>query len=114
MPSIRRTVGALALAVVVTGLSACGDVIGSGDATIIVQNNASASVRELYISECDDESWGGDELGTEETIAPGADREFDVEAGCYDLLAIFIDDTEAEDFAIELDEGDEFTWELID
>ena len=112
--NIRRTIGTLALGVTFA-LTGCDDVIGAGgDATIIVENNASISVRELYISECDDLEWGQDELGPTETISPGEDRAFDVDAGCYDLQAEFLDDSFAEDFGIELGEGDEFTWELVD
>ena len=112
--NIRRTIGTLALAASFA-LTGCDDVIGTGgDATIIVENNASISVREINISDCDDLEWGEDELGPTETIAPGEDRAFDVDTGCYDLRAEFLDDSFAEDFNIELDEGDEFTWELVD
>ena len=110
--NIRRTIGTLALAVALTG---CDDVIGAGDdATIIVENHASVSVREIYISDCGDELWGEDQLGANETIAPGRDREFGVDAGCYDLRAVFLDGSSAEDYDIDLDDGDEFTWELVD
>ena len=112
--NIRRTLGTLVLGATL-GLTACDDVIGTGDdATIIVENNASVSVREIYISECEDDTWGDDRLGPTETISPGNDRAFGVDAGCYDLRAEFLDDTFAEDFGIDLDDGDEFTWELVD
>lgn len=112
--NIRRTVGILTLGAAF-GLTGCDDVVGAGsDATIIVENNASVSVREIYISDCGDDTWGNDELGANETIAPGNDREFGVDAGCYDLRAEFLDDTFAQDFDIDLDDGDEFTWELVD
>ena len=112
--TIRRSIGALVLALSVGAFTGCDDITGSDDATIIVENNASVSVFELYIAECDDDLWGDDELGTTETISPGEDREFDVDAGCWDLRARFSDDTFAQDFGIEVDEGDEFTWELVD
>lgn len=112
--TIRRTLGALAVAGAVIGLSGCDDITGSDDATIIVENNASVSVFRLFISECEDDTWGNDELATNETISPGDDRDFDVDPGCWDLRAEFSDATFAEDYGIDLDEGDEFTWELID
>ena len=112
--NIGRTLGTLALGASLA-LTGCDDVIGAGgDATIIVENNASVSVREIYISDCDDDTWGSDELGSTETIAPGADRAFGVDAGCYDLMAVFLDDSEATDFDVQLDDGDHFTWELVD
>ena len=110
---LRRSIGILAL-IAAFGLTACDDITGSDDATIIVENNASVSVFFVFISECSDSDWGDDQLGADETISPGEDREFDVDAGCWDLRAEFSDDTFAEDFGIELDEGDEFTWELVD
>ena len=113
--AIRRTLGTLALAAAATLFTGCDELTGSeGDATIIVENNASVSVFFLYIAECSDDDWGDDELGANETIAPGAEREFGVDAGCWDLRAEFSDDTFAEDYGVELDEGEEFTWELID
>lgn len=113
--SFRRVLGVLALAGAFTGLTGCGDdITGSDDATIIVQNNASVAVVNLFISPCEDETWGNDELGSGQSISSGDDREFDVEPACYDLRAEFSDDTFAQDFGIDLDDGDEFTWELID
>lgn len=112
--NIRRTIGTLALGATLA-LTGCDDLVGAGgDATIIVENNASVSVFFLYISDCGDGTWGDDRLGDNETISPGEDRAFGVDDGCYDLRAEFSDDTFAEDFGIELDEGDEFTWELVD
>ena len=73
--NIRRMIGTLALGAAF-GLTGCDDVVGAGgDATIIVENNASVSVREIYISDCGDDTWGNDELGPNETIAPGNDRD---------------------------------------
>lgn len=113
--SLRRSIGGLALALSVATFTGCDEITGNGDeATIIVENNTSVSVFYMYISECGDDEWGNDELGSSETISPGEDREFDVEAGCWDLRAEFSDETFAEDFGIDLDEGDEFTWELVD
>ena len=110
---LRRSLGALGLAVAVAAFTGCDDITGSDDGTIIVQNNASAAVHELYLADCEDETWGADRLGSE-TIAPGNDREFRVDAGCYDLYAEFSDGSFAEDLGVGVDEGEEFTWELID
>ena len=112
--TLRRSLGALAIFVIAAATSGCDDITGSGDATIIVQNNSSASVRELYIAECDAEVWGSDRLGTEETIAPGNDREFGVDAGCWDLRARFLDSSFAEEFGVQVEDGGEFIWELVD
>jgi hypothetical protein len=111
--TLRRPISALVLALSVAAFTGCDEITGGDDATIVVENNASVTVFYMYISECTDDDWGEDELGSE-TIAPGEEEEFDVDAGCWDLRAEFSDDTFAEDFGIELDEGDEFTWELVD
>ena len=111
--TLRRSIGALTLALSVFAFTGCDDLTGANDATIVVENNASVTVFYLYISECSDDDWGNDELGNE-TIAPGEEEEFDVDAGCWDLRAEFSDETFAEDYGIDLDEGDEFTWELVD
>lgn len=108
-----RSIRALTLALAVGAFTGCDDLTGANDATIVVENNASVTVFYLYISECDDNEWGSDELGNE-TIAPGEEEEFDVDPGCWDLRAEFSDETFAEDYGIDLDEGDEFTWELVD
>ena len=112
---IRRTLGVLVLAVAVAGLTGCtDDITGSDDATIIVQNNATASVEFLYLADCRAGSWGEDRLGPNETIAPREEREFRVDEGCWDLYADFSDDSFAEERGVPLDAGDEFIWELID
>lgn len=87
--------------------------IDNPSATIIVDNDATAAVHFLYFAECSDEEWGDDELGTQ-TIAPGAQRSFDVIAGCWDMRAEFSDESFAEDFGIDLDQDEEFTWQLVD
>ncbi|HEX6590181.1 MAG TPA: hypothetical protein VF039_14340 [Longimicrobiales bacterium] len=112
--NIRRTLGTLALgaALAVTG---CDDIVGAGgDATLIVENKATVSASHIYISDCGNETWGDDWLGPNETIPPGGDRAFEVDAGCYDLRARFLDGTYAQSFEINLEDGDEFTWELVD
>ena len=113
--TLRRSFGVLALAGVLAGVTGCDDIIGANAATIIVENNATiVPVWNLYFSPCGNGTWGEDRLDEDETIAPGDSREFGVDVGCYDLRAVFSDASFAEDHGIQLDEGDEFTWELVD
>lgn len=112
--NIRRPVGAFVLAIAVAGLTGCSDITGSNDATITVENNASVSVWRIYIAECDHSTWGDDRLGSDETIRPGNERRFRIDDGCWDMRAEFTDRTFAQDFGVRLDEGDNFTWELVD
>lgn len=111
---VRRPLGIVVLAAAALLGGACDDIIGANDATIVVENYASISVREIYIADCGASDWGSDELGPTETIPPGHDREFGVAAGCHDLRAVFLDSSEAVDRNIDLDEGDQFNWELTD
>lgn len=111
---IRRSIGGLALGAALT-LTGCDDIAGTfDDATIIVENNASVSVLRFYISECGDGTWGDDELRSNETISPGRVRRFGVREGCHDMRAEFSDASFAQEFDVYLDDGDEFTWELVD
>jgi len=56
-------------------------------ATLTLANDSSQEVCYVCISPTTDDEWGNDWLGAEETIPPGASRDFEVTAGSYDLLA---------------------------
>jgi hypothetical protein len=60
-------------------------VVDSGDLEITVVNRSPDDVCYVMISESDLETWGEDRLGAEETIEPGANRVFGLDAGTYDV-----------------------------
>lgn len=88
--------------------------IDSPSGTIIVDNNATTSVHFLYLARCTDATWGPDVLGDGATIAPGREHDINVLTGCWDLRAEFSDESFAEEFGIDIVDGEQFTWELID
>lgn len=69
-------------------LSACDvtDVLGLNFELTVV-NNSSNTVTAVYVSPCEDTSWGSNRLSG--TIAPGASKKVNGSylAGCYDLRA---------------------------
>lgn len=60
-------------------------VVGAGDLEITVVNRSPDDVCYVMISESDQDMWGEDRLGAEETIKPGANRVFGLDAGTYDV-----------------------------
>ena len=92
-PLRRSPLLATAAALCLSALAACGGSDGvtaptpSTDATLSVSNGANVAIQSVFISGCDETTWGEDRLGPTETIAPGASRTFSVPAGCYDIRA---------------------------
>lgn len=58
---------------------------GGGSAAIVVQNNSGATICFVNFSSTSASDWGGDQLGSQETIGPGANRSWTVPAGSYDV-----------------------------
>lgn len=84
----------MALAIAAVALAACGkdsDSTGPAPAaetgTITLLNESSTEVISVNIPSCEDPDWGANRLDGSETIAPGAERSWTVETGCYDLKA---------------------------
>ena len=82
---------ASAAALCLSTLAACGGGDGatapSANATLSLGNGANVAIQSVFISGCDESTWGEDRLGASETIAPGASRTFTLPAGCYDIRA---------------------------
>jgi hypothetical protein len=71
-------------------------------ATIVLNNNSGQTICYVNISLSSDTTWGEDQLGSTETIGPGASRTFNVPADTYDLRAL---DCDEDQIAIE--------WEVV-
>ncbi len=92
------TIGALAFAL---ALAACivrpgpgGDPqnpSSGGDAAIVVRNTGGEAICVVQFSSTSSSEWGGDQLGSSETIAPGDSRSFAVNAGSYDVRGLNCD-----------------------
>jgi len=80
--------GALALAACIIRPGPGGDPAnpGSGGSpSIVVRNNSGATICFVNFSGTNDSNWGDDQLGSSETIGPGATRAWSVPAGSYDV-----------------------------
>jgi len=90
-PLRRSPLLTTAAAFCLSALAACGGSDGatapSTNATLSLSNGANVAIQSVFISGCDETTWGDDHLGPSETIAPGASRTFSVPAGCYDIRA---------------------------
>ena len=92
-PLRRSPLLATAATLCLSALAACGGSDGataptpSTDATLSLSNGANVAIQSVFLSGCDETTWGEDRLGPTETIAPGASRTFSVPAGCYDVRA---------------------------
>jgi len=79
-------------------------------ATLTLINNSGETVCYVYISASGEATWGNDWLGTEETIASGGRRAFQVAIGSYDLLAENCDhDTLEEKYDVNISGALEWT-----
>ena len=91
-------------------LAACGsdDDSSTGpstQATLQIKNSSSRTIVTVNFSSCSESSWGTDRLGENETIAPGAERSWQVAPGCYDIRAVASTGGDAEWFDRELTAG---------
>ena len=93
------------------GLSACGDDDPAAPQVtrLRVQNNSALSIFEVYFSGCSDPTWGSDRLGATETIDPTENRQWDIAAGCWDVLLVKEDDTEVEFLSQNIEAGETHT-----
>jgi len=80
------------------------------DVSLIVENQSFKLVCELYISSCSSDVWGPDQL-TSGPIRPESYRVYELEPGCWDLLAISC--TEGEWVRFDSDIHRDSTWSLF-
>lgn len=79
--------------------------------TITVNNlSTSESICYVKISSSSSSSWGSDELGSSETVAPGESRSFSEFEGTVDMQVEGCSGTITENFGIELYEDVSFDW----
>ncbi len=84
-----------------------------GTASLILENQSSLTLCYLYISPANQDSWGDDQLGADNTVPPGSSFTItDIPAGTYDLRVETCDDQSVERFG-EVLEG-ETTWTITD
>ena len=78
----------------------------------ITVNNLSVSedICFVRISSSSSSSWGDDELGSSETIPPGASRSFSEFEGLVDLQIEGCNGTITQNFEIQLDDNLSFDW----
>ena len=93
------------------GLSACGDDDPAAPQVtrLRVQNNSAQSIIEVYFSGCSDPTWGADRLGATETIDPTENRQWDITAGCWDVLLVTEDEAENEFLGQDIAAGETHT-----
>ncbi len=70
-----------------TSGSTSGSVGSTSGFEVKVVNRSPDEICYVMISPSEDDMWGDDWLGDEETIAPGSTRTFEVPAGTYDIEA---------------------------
>ena len=99
----RRLLGVLAVVAVALPFAACGDDAMApppqldNPSLVLVRNNLLGPVLFFFARSCGTTGWGGDLLSNhpvDGTIQPGAEKEFTVEAGCYDFFAQHLENTD--------------------
>ncbi|HYE96362.1 MAG TPA: hypothetical protein VD962_09140 [Rubricoccaceae bacterium] len=85
---------------------------GGGTGTLIVENNTNTAIYYLYVSPCESNSWGNDQLGSNETVQPGRRRSFQMPTGCWDFKVEFADGREVEERGVGMVAGYSRTWTL--
>ena len=63
-------------------------------ATLTVVNNSSKTIYYFYATSCSNTSWGEDRLDSNQALSPDETASFTMTTGCWDLKAVFSDDTE--------------------
>ncbi|MDX1577586.1 MAG: hypothetical protein R3266_03840 [Gemmatimonadota bacterium] len=98
----RKFTQALLLAALAVPLAACGDDDTmappplENPSTVIVENRLEGPVLFFRVRTCGTTAWGDDLLPSDPVngrINPGEDREFVIEAGCYDFQAQHLPDS---------------------
>lgn len=79
--------------------------------TLTIKNSTRTKICYVYISPTGEETWGEDWLGNEEIIRPRQQRQFEVTADTYDLLA---QDCDGEDVAelLEVELAEDSIWTI--
>lgn len=72
---------------------------------LLYNKSESQSICAVYMTTTDNNSWGGNMLGSNESISPGGARLFEVAAGNYDLMVTDCDGNNYTKKGITLDEG---------
>lgn len=90
-----------------------GDTGSAGTVSLILDNQSSLTLCYLYISPVNQDDWGDDQLGADNTVAPGDSFTItDIPAGTYDLRVETCDDQNVERRGEVLD--GETTWTITD
>lgn len=99
----------LATAVIVaTTLAGCNIADPSGS-EIILSNRSFRTINAVFITSCDNPSWGSNRLKSGAVISPNANQKFPIEEGCYDLRAESTDQTFVEFNAVEVSSKTTYT-----
>ena len=106
---MRLTSRALALLLALSVGSACssGDKSPTGTVstgTLKVQNSSNRTIERLFYSDCASTVWGPERLQGA-VISPNGTKQFTVDAGCYDVLAVATTGEQAEFDAQQVDGG---------
>ncbi len=62
-------------------------------ATMVVQNSSSQTICYVQLSPSSDSNWGNDQLASDEVIAPGGVREWEITSGMWDVRLLDCDQT---------------------
>jgi hypothetical protein len=82
-------------------------------ATISLVNESSHTVVFLYASTCEEDTWSDDLLPVD-VLEPGSGAEITLDAGCWDLRAVTDAEHEIEYYGVEVSDGDELEWVIVD
>ena len=109
-----RLVLALCLSALIVS---CGDDATGPDpcegTCLVINNTSDLTIDAVRFSACSADTWGADRLGSS-TIAPGAEREWEVTPGCYDIqcAAVMGDGTcTISHFGVDIDEDERYVEE---
>lgn len=120
--SMKKTIAGLLFGSFVFILASC-DLMGGGsgggggsqpEGSLVVSNDSSYTVSELYVSPVDSSSWGPNQLG-DAAIAPGGVFTLSgIPAGDYDLLAEETAGGYWDRWDVTIPAGGEYAWRLLD